>query len=340
MGRIGKLCCCRCCRCKARSCGCSIAAALLPLAVVLVALLEVPNVVTLPVVADDAAEDSCDNTGAAEELAPGFAVTSTDRTFDRIAPVYDLASRWLSLGLSERWHHALVQDCLRPVPGDHILDLASGTADVALLAAAELRAQGRPKPDSVIGVDSSLGMLQQAVSKVENAGLQGSVRFLHGRAEDLSAASDIDSNAPSSVSGIASGSVDKIAMAFGMRHISNPKRAMREIRRVLRRPSGRVCILDTSLPAGDATIAKVVRAILLRSVPIVGRVARMLSPDSSDQEVSQHIEDSVYDAPKPLDLVSSLGREGLFVRTITSFLFGSVHIYEAGVGGACSDPTP
>merc|ERR1712232_1435223 len=110
-------------------------------------------------------------------------------------------------------------------------------------------------------------MLSRASIKAEESAVNVPIRLLQGRAEDLSSIRDTSSAAASANTGIESGSVDKISMAFGIGYLSDQKLAFKEMRRVLRRPSGRVCILDSSLPAGEAHIAKFLRSILLILAP-------------------------------------------------------------------------
>merc|ERR1712216_464702 len=110
-----------------------------------------------------------------------------------------------------------------------------------------------------------------------DSGLRSFMRFLHGRAEDLTIASDIDAPA-GPLGGIESGSVDTIAMAFGIGYLADQKRAFREMRRVLRRPTGRICILDFALPAGEAPGAKIARELLMHLAPFVAMVASLASP--------------------------------------------------------------
>merc|ERR1712205_273077 len=105
--------------------------------------------------------------------------------FDKIAFAYDIGNRWMSLGLDQFWRQTLLDECLQLRAGDHVLDLATGTADVALLAGSRLKelstadaqnlwhkkevpSSGSNAHPAVFGVDPSVEMLQRGVEKVRH----------------------------------------------------------------------------------------------------------------------------------------------------------------------------
>lgn len=252
--------------------------------------------------------------------------------FDRIAFAYDATNKWMSLGLDQYWRRTLIQDCMRLDRGDRVLDLATGTADVSLLAGERLRelAQGwsEDSEHAVLGVDPSSEMLRRGVAKVQASGLSGTVRLVKGDAQDLSSLRNIDADgvlAPPA-SGVADESIDKISMAFGIRNVPDRAQAFREMKRVLRKkPSSRICILEFSLPDGEKFLSRVAKAFITKVVPFIGRVATM----NSGSEEYEYLERSILKFPKPLDFAASLAREGLLVRSITTFAYGAVHLYTA-----------
>ncbi|MCC6525857.1 MAG: bifunctional demethylmenaquinone methyltransferase/2-methoxy-6-polyprenyl-1,4-benzoquinol methylase UbiE [Polyangiaceae bacterium] len=147
--------------------------------------------------------------------------------FDRIAVRYDLMNRVLSLGSDVRWRHRMVAALGSPAPRS-VLDLATGTGDVACLVARRLaRAE-------VVGLDPSEGMLAVARQKARVRGLGDRVHFVGGDAEALP---------------FESASFDAVTMAFGIRNVPDRRRAVGEMRRVLR-PRGRALVLELCEPQG------------------------------------------------------------------------------------------
>ena len=110
---------------------------------------------------------------AQEEIKPyerdGTKREQVEEMFDHIAPTYDSLNHIMSLGIDRGWRRKSI-DALRPFAPQHILDIATGTGDFALLAAQRLR------PQEIIGADISEGMMQVGRHKVEQAGMQDIIR--------------------------------------------------------------------------------------------------------------------------------------------------------------------
>merc|ERR1712192_21767 len=126
--------------------------------------------------------------------------------------------------------------------GDRVLDLATGTADVSILAGQHLSQLANstaelPGGIAVLGLDASSEMLRHGVVKVEDKKLTGIVRLVKGDAQDLSSVRDIDATGSLSEPsmGVASDSIDKISIAFGIRNVPDRARALREMNRVLKK---------------------------------------------------------------------------------------------------------
>ncbi|HWA85677.1 MAG TPA: bifunctional demethylmenaquinone methyltransferase/2-methoxy-6-polyprenyl-1,4-benzoquinol methylase UbiE [Opitutus sp.] len=146
--------------------------------------------------------------------------------FARIARRYDLANRLLSLGLDRSWRARLVAEVARHSPAD-VLDLATGSGDVAFALAARLPATTR-----ITGADFCQPMLDEAEKKRAPLGPAPNLIFQQADALALPFPDD---------------SFDAITIAFGLRNLADRDRALHEMRRVLR-PSGRVLILEFSQP--------------------------------------------------------------------------------------------
>jgi demethylmenaquinone methyltransferase/2-methoxy-6-polyprenyl-1,4-benzoquinol methylase len=158
--------------------------------------------------------------------------------FDRIAPVYDVMNRAMTMGLDRRWRRLAVRESVRP--GDRVLDACCGTGDLALA--------GRALGGNVVGVDFSEQMLARARRKSSD------VEWVHG---DLLRLPFED------------GSFDAATVGFGLRNVGDLDLGLRELRRVLR-PRGRVAILDIVRPKGP--LAPFYRVWFDRLVPLAGKL--------------------------------------------------------------------
>ena len=147
--------------------------------------------------------------------------------FTRIAGMYDRLNRVQSLGLDVLWRHRALARLARVSPSPHrILDLATGTADLAIAAA-------RRFPSAhVTGVDLTPAMLEVGRRKVEAAGLAGRVALEEGDACALARAN---------------GSADAVVCAFGFRNFPDRAAALREVARVLS-PGGHLLVLELFRP--------------------------------------------------------------------------------------------
>jgi len=139
--------------------------------------------------------------------------------FDRIAPVYDVMNRVMTVGLDLRWRRIAASEVVRP--GDRVLDAACGTGDFAV-------ADHRAGALEVTGLDFSPRMLERARRKAPG------LRFVEG---DMLALPFDD------------GSFDAATVGFGVRNVSDLELGLRELRRVLR-PGGRLAILEITQARG------------------------------------------------------------------------------------------
>jgi demethylmenaquinone methyltransferase/2-methoxy-6-polyprenyl-1,4-benzoquinol methylase len=222
--------------------------------------------------------------------------------FDAIAARYDLLNRVLSLGVDQGWRRKTV-DALEIQPGYRLLDLATGTADLALQLAARY-------PDtSVVGLDPSSGMLEVGRRKVGAAGACARIQILRGSAETLP---------------FQDGSFDGITMAFGIRNVPDRPQALREMARVLR-PSGKLAILELSEPQGGA-IGPLARFHIRTLVPRIGALL-------SGAREYRYLQQSIAAFPAPAEFGELMTRAGLAVSRIVPLTFGVSCLYVATRGG-------
>jgi demethylmenaquinone methyltransferase / 2-methoxy-6-polyprenyl-1,4-benzoquinol methylase len=158
--------------------------------------------------------------------------------FDRIAPVYDLMNRAMSLGLDVRWRRMTARAAVRS--GDQVLDVCCGTGDLAL---ADHEAGG-----NVTGLDFSERMLVRARRKSD------AIEWVRGDATELPFPED---------------TFDAVTVGFGVRNLEDLESGLRELARVLR-PGGRLGCLEITRPTG--ALRPFFRLWFDGLVPLAGRV--------------------------------------------------------------------
>ncbi len=166
--------------------------------------------------------------------------------FDDIAARYDLLNRIISLGLDQSWRRKTVA-ALEIQPGQRVLDLATGTADLALRVAAGIEGV------QVVGLDPSGNMLQVGQRKVQASAQADRVQLIRGDAQALPFADD---------------SFDHVCMAFGIRNVPDRPRALREMSRITR-PGGRIAILELAEPR-EGALSPLARLHVHHVVPWLG----------------------------------------------------------------------
>lgn len=145
--------------------------------------------------------------------------------FDQIAGRYDAMNRFLSARTDIGWRKKAIRRLKKDQPR-HILDVATGTADMALMAYKML------KPDRITGIDISTGMLDLGRKKVEKEGLTSKIELLTGDSETIN---------------FAENTFDAVMVAFGVRNFENLENGLAEMLRVLK-PGGRLVVLEFSKP--------------------------------------------------------------------------------------------
>jgi demethylmenaquinone methyltransferase / 2-methoxy-6-polyprenyl-1,4-benzoquinol methylase len=148
------------------------------------------------------------------------------RHFNRVAARYDFMNTLLSFGLHHLWKRAAVK-MLALKPGEQVLDVCGGTADLAVLAARVAGEAGR-----VVLYDINRAMLAAGRPKVARAGLAGRILYVQGDAEVLSLPDNY---------------FDAAMVGFGIRNLTRPEQGFAEMHRVLK-PGGKIMCLEFSTP--------------------------------------------------------------------------------------------
>ena len=220
-----------------------------------------------------------------------------ERMFDAISPKYDLLNRMFSLGIDQGWRRKVVR-LVGAEPVQHLLDVATGTADLAIMAA--------PKAERVTGIDISEGMLSYGRIKVTKRQLEKKVTL---------------QQADSTALPFADGTFDAVTVAFGVRNFEDLQRGLLEMFRVLK-PNGRLFVLEFSKPQ-HTPMRQLFRFYFHRIMPLIGRTV------SKDSEAYTYLPKSVDAFPEGDAFVRMLKEAGAMEATAQSLTGGIATLYAA-----------
>lgn len=167
--------------------------------------------------------------------------------FDQISGKYDFLNHFLSFGIDRIWRKRLVREMKKINPSD-VLDLATGTADLAISLASAHSCR-------ITGADISEGMMEVGREKIGQAGLADRISLVYGEAENL---------------GFLDESFDAVMIAFGVRNFEDLSGGLKEMRRVTRR-NGKVFILEFSHPS-DFPLKQFYGIYSRFVIPMLGRL--------------------------------------------------------------------
>ena len=219
--------------------------------------------------------------------------------FDRISPKYDRLNHLLSFNIDKVWRRKTAKAVAKAQPKT-VLDLATGTADLAMAVA-------RRNPQAhIIGMDISEKMLDIGKAKVAQQKRDGQIELCLGNA----AALPFDDN-----------TFDAVTVAFGVRNFEDIGKGLSEIHRVLK-PDGNVFILEFSMPE-QFPVKQLYRFYFKHLLPHIGGIV------SKDKSAYSYLPASVERFPKPSVFVEMLAQKGLSNGQAKPLTFGIATLYTA-----------
>jgi demethylmenaquinone methyltransferase / 2-methoxy-6-polyprenyl-1,4-benzoquinol methylase len=217
--------------------------------------------------------------------------------FDQIAFRYDFLNRFLSGGIDVYWRKRAIKE-LKALQPKIILDVATGTADMAIMSHKFLKAE------TIIGIDISEGMLQLGRKKIANLLLNKQIALYQGDSEAIN---------------FADNTFDAITVAFGVRNFENLRKGLNEMLRVLK-PGGKLVVLEFSKP--KQSVLKGLYNLYMRIVtPGIGKLI------SKNREAYQYLNDSVQKFPEGNDFITIMNDIGYTATYFTKLTGGICTIY-------------
>jgi demethylmenaquinone methyltransferase/2-methoxy-6-polyprenyl-1,4-benzoquinol methylase len=215
--------------------------------------------------------------------------------FSDISESYDIGNDVLSFGTHRLWKRAMVRRAGAP-RGGRVLDLATGTGDIALLFSDAVGAEGK-----VTGVDFCAEMIDLARKRPKNH--RANMSFEVGDAMNLRFADD---------------SYDVCSISFGIRNVDDPVKALAEMRRVVK-PGGRVVVLEFGQPRG--LFGSLYRFYSNTILPIIGGVV------SGNRQAYSYLNRTAANFPCRDQFIDLMKRAGFRTATWRGLFGGIAFLY-------------
>ena len=220
--------------------------------------------------------------------------------FDSIALRYDFLNHFLSFGIDNLWRRRAVRIISRSFKNPRILDVATGTGDLAIAAM-------KLDPVSICGIDISAGMLEIGRKKIEKNGYSGRILLQRADSENIPFGDDL---------------FDVAMVAFGVRNFADPLKGLTEMRRVIRN-KGLILVLEFSKPS-SFPFRHVFNFYFMNILPFFGRLF------SKNKSAYTYLPDSVSQFPDNEEFLKLL-REAGFSDTGQVKLTGGVASIYTGI---------
>lgn len=222
-----------------------------------------------------------------------------EEMFNNIAPTYDTLNHRLSWDIDKGWRKKAIAQ-LQPFSPRHILDIATGTGDFAILAARMLT------PEKLIGADISEGMMDIGRQKVKRARLEQIISFEKEDCLQLSYPEN---------------SFDAVTAAFGIRNFPDLDRGLKEIFRVLK-PGGHLSIVELTSPVAFP-MKQLFKVYSHTVLPIYGRLV------SRDDSAYHYLTATIEAFPQGEQMVGILKKAGFSEARFKRLTFGICTMYLA-----------
>jgi demethylmenaquinone methyltransferase/2-methoxy-6-polyprenyl-1,4-benzoquinol methylase len=230
------------------------------------------------------------------------------RHFDTVARKYDFMNTLLSFGIHLLWKRDAVR-MLDLKPGDFVLDVCGGTADLSILAARRVAPTG-----TVVLYDMNWNMMQEGRPKVQRASVHRSVRYVQGDAESLS---------------FEEGTFDAAMAGFGIRNLTHPEAGIGEIFRVLK-PRGKFMCLEFSTPVWS-WFRRLYDFYSFRIMPLVGATL------GGSKQAYTYLPESIRLFALPDELSEAMARAGFVGVRYRRFTNGIAAVH-MGTRPVADDP--
>jgi demethylmenaquinone methyltransferase/2-methoxy-6-polyprenyl-1,4-benzoquinol methylase len=205
---------------------------------------------------------------------------AVESMFDSIAWRYDFLNHFLSFGIDRLWRRRAIKIISEYCKKPHILDVATGTGDLAISAL-------RLNPVKIAGIDISIKMLAIGREKIEKKGYSGIIELTLGDSENIPFNDKV---------------FDVAMVAFGVRNFSDPMRGLSEMKRVIR-DDGLIMVLEFSKPSGFPF--RLLYNFYFRNIlPLFGRLF------SKDKAAYRYLPDSVMKFPDNEEFIKLLDLAG------------------------------
>ncbi len=231
--------------------------------------------------------------------ADGSKTQQVSKMFDNIAKHYDFLNHFLSLGIDKIWRRKMINELVEIQP-KRILDVATGTADVAINTIKQLKI----KDLRIVGVDISNEMLNVGRKKLVTEGVNDVIELALGDSENL----PFDGN-----------NFDAVTVAYGVRNFENLERGLAEMHRVLR-ANGKIVVLEFSRPR-IFPFRQLFNFYFKNILPTIGKLT------SKDARAYSYLYESVQAFPDGDDFLTVLNKVGFKNTSCTSLTLGICSLY-------------
>ena len=217
--------------------------------------------------------------------------------FDDIAFRYDFLNHFLSGGIDVGWRKKAIHQ-LSSLQPKQILDVATGTADMAIIESAILN------PEKITGIDISEGMLEIGRKKIDKLGLSDKIELINGDSETIN---------------FADNSFDAVTVAFGVRNFEDLEKGLSEIKRVLK-PGGKLVVLECTKPKMIG-VKQLYKVYMNWITPAIGKLF------SKNRNAYSYLNESIKKFPEGKNFTSilnNLGYKNTYCKPLT---LGTCSIY-------------